>query len=94
MLLRPFHLALTALCCAASSARVSTTVDIAYLEETRPPVATLANLGAAAGRGGRAGVELGIRDNDSTGKFLQQRFQLHSIQLPVGARRPASGWRG
>ena len=35
-------------------------------------------------------MELGIRDNDSTGKFLQQRFQLHSIQLPVGA--PASEW--
>ena len=90
MLLRPFHLALTALCCAASSAWALTTVDIAYLEETRPPVATLANLEPPPADLGRAGVELGIRDNDSTGKFLQQRFQLHSIQLPVGA--PASEW--
>ncbi len=76
MLLRPFHLVLTALCCAASSAWALTTVDIAYLEETRPPVATLANLEPPPADLGRAGVELGIRDNDSTGKFLQQRFQL------------------
>ncbi len=84
------RLVLAALCVSALPAAALTTVDIAYLEETRPPVTPLANLEPPPADLGRAGVELGIRDNDSTGKFLQQRFQLHSIQLPAGV--PASEW--
>ena len=57
-------------------------VRIAYLGRIveRPPV--LANLDEAAEDEGRAGAELAVADNRTTGRFLKQDFTLEAVTLP------------
>lgn len=57
-------------------------VRIAYLGRLveRPPV--LANLDEAAEDEGRAGAELAVADNRTTGRFLKQDVTLEAVTLP------------
>jgi ABC transporter substrate binding protein (PQQ-dependent alcohol dehydrogenase system) len=64
-------------------------VPIGYL--TRPEtVETISLLDQPAANNGTAGAELGVQDNDTTGKFLNQSFSLETMRLaddadPAGA---------
>ncbi|WP_024303967.1 ABC transporter substrate-binding protein [Pseudogulbenkiania sp. MAI-1] len=86
MLALPVRLAL---CIAAAllalPAAALTTIRLAYLEEARIATNPLANIEPVPADLGRAGAELAIGDNNTTGKFLQQRFELSRIAVPTGA---------
>ncbi|MBI3146545.1 MAG: ABC transporter substrate-binding protein [Pseudogulbenkiania sp.] len=69
----------------ALPAAALTTIRLAYLEEARVATNPLANIEPVPDDLGRAGAELAIGDNNTTGKFLQQRFELARIQVPAGA---------
>ena len=51
-------------------------VTIGYVERVRPPVAVLSNLETIPADQGLAGAELGVADNNKSGKFLGQEFVL------------------
>lgn len=51
-------------------------VTIGYLERVKPPVAVLSNLETIPADQGLAGAELGVADNNKSGKFLGQEFIL------------------
>ncbi|OHC65643.1 MAG: branched-chain amino acid ABC transporter substrate-binding protein [Rhodocyclales bacterium GWA2_65_20] len=70
---------------AALPAAALTTIRLAYLEEARVATNPLANIEPVPADLGRAGAELAIGDNNTTGKFLQQRFELSRIEVSVGA---------
>ena len=57
-------------------------VRIAYLtqEVARPPA--LSNLDEPPADEGIAGAGQGIGDNDTTGRFLKQRFELEAVTVP------------
>ncbi len=57
-------------------------VRIAYLtqEVERPPA--LSNLDEPPADEGIAGARQGIADNDTTGRFLKQRFELETVTVP------------
>lgn len=57
-------------------------VRIAYLtqEVERPPA--LSNLDEPPADEGIAGARQGIADNDTTGRFLKQRFELEAVTVP------------
>ncbi|WP_246211030.1 ABC transporter substrate-binding protein [Vogesella oryzae] len=67
------------------AAQAASTIRISYLEETLPPSTALANIEPRPADLGRAGAELAIADNNTTGRFVQQHFELNRIQLPQGA---------
>lgn len=70
---------------AVAGAGASTTIRITYLSEQRPTVTALANLTPPPDNLGEAGAELGLADNNTTGKFLRQRFELTRLTVPAGA---------
>ncbi|MFC3533921.1 ABC transporter substrate-binding protein [Vogesella facilis] len=78
-----------ATCAAAAllslAASAQTSIRISYLEEARAAANPLANIEPRPADLGRAGAELGLADNNTTGKFLQQRFELKRIDVPLGA---------
>src|SRR5438105_1691556 len=55
-------------------------VRIAYLHRSEHKT-TLSLVGLPAENNGLAGAQLAIEDNNTTGKFLNQRFSLENIQL-------------
>ncbi|WP_145674627.1 ABC transporter substrate-binding protein [Azospirillum brasilense] len=66
----------------AAPADVST-VRIAYLtqEVEHPPA--LSNLDEPPADEGLAGAQLAVADNNSTGRFLKQRFALEAVTVPI-----------
>lgn len=70
---------------ASLAAGADTTIRISYLEETRPAPTPLANLLPRPADLGRAGAELAITDNNTTGRFVRQRFVLQRLQVPAAA---------
>lgn len=68
----------------ALPAAAQTTIRLTYLEEARVATNPLANIEPVPDDLGRAGAELAISDNNTTGKFLQQRFELARIAVPTG----------
>lgn len=60
------------------------TIRIAYLTQAaeRPPA--LSNLDSPPDDEGIAGARLAIADNDSTGRFLRQKFELETVTVPEG----------
>ncbi|MBK3735600.1 ABC transporter substrate-binding protein [Azospirillum brasilense] len=66
----------------AAPADVST-VRIAYLtqEVEHPPA--LSNLDEPPADEGLAGARLAVADNNSTGRFLKQRFDLEAVTVPI-----------
>ncbi len=60
-------------------------IRIAYLVETRDLPPALSNLDEAPANEGIAGAELGIADNNTTGKFSGQNFMLETRRLDAGA---------
>ncbi|KAA0688270.1 ABC transporter substrate-binding protein [Azospirillum brasilense] len=59
-------------------------VRIAYLtqEVEHPPA--LSNLDEPPDDDGLAGAQLAVADNNSTGRFLKQRFELEAVTVPIG----------
>jgi len=55
-------------------------LQIGYLHRTEHKD-TISLLDMPAGNAGLAGAQLGIEDNNTTGKFLSQRFDLQEVQL-------------
>jgi ABC transporter substrate binding protein (PQQ-dependent alcohol dehydrogenase system) len=51
-------------------------VTIGYLERVQPPAPVLSNLETIPADQGLAGAELGVADNNRSGKFLGQEFAL------------------
>lgn len=70
--------------CLATQTVAETSVNIVYLRQEidRPPV--LSNLDAVPEDEGIAGAEVGLEDNITTGKFLNQSFTLDIRRVPVG----------
>ncbi len=70
--------------CLATQTVAETSVNIVYLRQEidRPPV--LSNLDAVPEDEGIAGAEVGLEDNITTGKFLNQSFTLDIRSVPVG----------
>lgn len=70
--------------CLATQTVAETSVNIVYLRQEidRPPV--LSNLDAVPEDEGIAGAEVGLEDNITTGKFLDQSFTLDIRRVPVG----------
>lgn len=66
-----------------ASAQTPVEVGATYLEQEveRPP--TLSNLDPVPEDLGRAGAELGLADNETTGRFLGQSYRLTSQVVPV-----------
>lgn len=69
---------------AAQEAPAAATVRIAYLSQTVEHPAALSNLDAPAEDEGRAGAELAIADNATTGRFLKQAFTLDTVTVDEG----------
>lgn len=61
----------------------TSTVRIAYLtqEVEHPPA--LSNLDEPPADEGLAGARLAVADNNSTGRFLKQRFALEAVTVPI-----------
>lgn len=59
-------------------------IQIGYLEIRQPLPPTLSNLDAIPDNRGAAGVELGIKDNNTTGKFLGQNYLLETTIVDEG----------
>ncbi|MGR0184154.1 ABC transporter substrate-binding protein [Azospirillum aestuarii] len=61
----------------------NSTVRIAYLtqEVEHPPA--LSNLDEPPADDGLAGATLAVADNNSTGRFLKQRFELEAVTVPI-----------
>ena len=55
------------------------TVNFLYLEQKLPPRAVLSNLFAEPSDSGLRGAELAIADSNTTGRFLNQQYQMSSV---------------
>ncbi|MCQ8128995.1 ABC transporter substrate-binding protein [Methylomonas rivi] len=59
-------------------------IKIAYISQERAVPAALSNLDAFIQNKGQLGAELAISDNNTTGQFTQQQYELTKIAVPVG----------
>ncbi len=59
------------------------TVRIAFLTMEREAPPALSNLETEPGDLGMQGARLALRDNDTTGSFLKQDFQLEEVVVPI-----------
>lgn len=59
-------------------------IKIAYISQERAVPAALSNLDAFIQNKGQLGAELAISDNNTTGQFTQQQYELTKIVVPVG----------
>jgi ABC transporter substrate binding protein (PQQ-dependent alcohol dehydrogenase system) len=67
----------------AAAANAAPTLSIGYLHEQRS-VDAISLVFAPAPNNGRAGAEVGIADNNTTGRFLQQNFVLQTAEVRTG----------
>lgn len=58
-------------------------MTIVFLTAEQPEVAVLSNLDPIPEDIGQAGFDLGVTDNQTTGKFLGQRYNAHHITIPL-----------
>ncbi len=58
-------------------------IKIAYLSQERAVPAALSNLDAFVQNKGQLGAELAVSDNNTTGQFTNQQFELSKIVVPV-----------
>lgn len=58
-------------------------IHIAYLAQQPKPPAALSNLDAFVSNPGEPGAQLGIVDNNTTGKFVGQNFILDKFIVPI-----------
>lgn len=63
-------------------AAAGTEIPILYLERQTPPPVTLSNIDAPPRDDGLQGARLGIEDNNTTGRFLEQSFTLTEMIVP------------
>ncbi|MGZ3307284.1 MAG: ABC transporter substrate-binding protein [Xanthobacteraceae bacterium] len=72
-------------------------IKIGYLRGTQPKT-SISLVDIPSDNNGIAGAQLAINDNNTTGKFLNQRFSLEEVQLKekddVAAATPALAGRG
>ena len=75
----------TLLCAFAHTATAEISTSVLYLKVARDEAPTLSNLDPIPADLGLAGARLGLADNQTTGRFLGQEFQLHEISLSADA---------
>ncbi|MEP2639488.1 ABC transporter substrate-binding protein [Roseobacter sp.] len=78
-------LAMMALCLTCTMARADISLDVGYLRVTAPVAPTLSNLDPIPQNNGLAGAQTGLQDNQTTGKFLGQRYHLATAHVPQDA---------
>lgn len=74
-------------------------IVVLYVEQTQPPKAVLSNLRPTPPDSGYAGAQLGVADNNTTGRFLGHRYRLEAIRHrdpqvlieTLAARLPSDG---
>lgn len=59
-------------------------IKIAYIFQERAVPAALSNLDTFIQNKGQLGAELAVGDNNTTGQFTQQHYELKKILVPVG----------
>jgi len=64
---------------AAAEADEISTLTVGYLERAVPPPPVLSNLEVTPEDEGLAGAEVGLADNNTTGKFLKQHYALETL---------------
>ncbi|WP_422383937.1 ABC transporter substrate-binding protein [Roseibium album] len=69
-------------CCSAAYADIA--VTIGYLEQVEPQPPVLSNLDPIPENEGLAGVEVGLKDNATTGRFLKQTYALETRVVEEG----------
>jgi ABC transporter substrate binding protein (PQQ-dependent alcohol dehydrogenase system) len=60
------------------------TIPIGYLKQEVKRLVPLSRLSIAPDDLGIAGAEIALRDNNTTGKFIKQRFTLDVVRVPIG----------
>lgn len=55
-------------------------IDISYMKLVKSPVSTFSNYLTPPKNTGHIGAQLAVIDSNTTGKFLQQHFQLHHFE--------------
>ena len=63
-------------------------VKIAYLSQERAVPPALSNLDPFVQNKGQTGAELAIGDNNTTGQFTGQQYELKKVVVPVGGDLP------
>lgn len=76
---------IAALCLLIATPLWALETTIVFLSEERENIAVLSNLDPIPEDIARAGFDLGIADNQSTGKFLKQTYKAHHIRIPLDA---------
>jgi len=69
---------IAALCLLIATPLWALETTIVFLSKERENIAVLSNLDPIPEDIGQAGFDLGIADNQSTGKFLKQTYKAHS----------------
>ncbi len=75
-------LSLSLLLGTASGAAAADLIRIGYLSQTPEPPPSVANPDEPPADDGLAGARLALADNATTGKFLNQSFELDSVEVP------------
>lgn len=90
-------IALTTLLLSASqlAAKDAKLIDIAYLAFEKPTLPVLSNVLPIPSNSGLSGAQLAISDNNTTGKFLNQKYSLLSFSSPSidALKAQAQEWR-
>ena len=66
-----------------ANAKTNQIIDIAYLTQEQVAPLSLSNLDPFIKNKGVLGAELGIDDDNTTGKFVGQQFNLKKIIVPM-----------
>lgn len=69
----------------AGSVMADITLPVAYVAQARPSLPTLSGGAVPLSTSSEAGARLAVRDNDTTGKFLAQRFSLAAYHFAAEA---------
>lgn len=67
-----------------SMAAAKQLIKITYLSQERAVPAALSNLDEFIQNKGQVGAELAVSDNNTTGQFTQQQYELKKVVVPVG----------
>ncbi|MDD4914699.1 MAG: ABC transporter substrate-binding protein [Methylococcales bacterium] len=70
-------------CSASWGASSGQVVGIVYLSQEQAPPAALSNLDEFVPDKGLAGAELAVSDNNTTGRFTGQQYELQKVVVPV-----------
>ena len=81
-----FRLLASSVALAAGSAQAMTEINIAYLKQQIDQGPVLSNILPEPEDSGLKGAELGIKDSNTTGRFLKQKYTL----LPFSSDKPTA----